>query len=638
MIFLIVIGVFFVAIVFFHSLQGFFSATLSAIFSIVAAVLAFSYHEWVVEKILGGKMADYAHAMVLLAMFSLIYLLLRTLFDNVVKNDVRMPSAVNKAGAVVMGIVAAVFGTGIMAIAAQELPFGVSIGGFSRYDIQDERYVVVPIGRALDRNEINELTFSQPGKFGDQGSSHGVPILPVDDIVVGAVNKLSDGALSAGKPLESVHADFLNELYGQRMGIEPGANHVAVDLPDKRLDAMDVVGLYTQLIPDANQKDAEFKILRNGGSLKPIVLTPTSSSMFLIVRVAFKLQAADQKDRLVRLSPGSARLEAKVVAEEDKKNGIDTPQYHDFYPVGTLQNASILMLAKPDDYLFVQTSDHDTGIDLVYEVPRREFEKKAPEGTFIEVKRMARVDLSGKAVAYGPPPSPDFNPMRKPTIVAPPPPPGQETVAPAPAPPAPQATTPTPTPSPTPTPAPASANSSAFQFQGATVSDAVPATISVAAGSNGTLVNVPGGTSNVANVTDNKLKMANVDTTAAEQTQPLKPTQFVIPSGQVMVQVTGSAGSGSPWQFNNEPDQYEIVDSTGKHYQPSGVYATYDANNVSRFYLRFVDNTTISGSGPPENAGAPTKIVLLYVVAANTSLTEFDDHGKKANDMNLTAK
>jgi hypothetical protein len=151
-------------------------------------------------------------------------------------------------------------------------------------------------------------------------------------------------------------------------------------------------------------------------------------------------------------------------------------------------------------------------------------------------------------------------------------------------------------------------------------------------------VTVPGGASNVANVTDKKLKMANVDSTAAEQTQPLKPTQFAVPSGQVMVQVSGTAGSASPWQFNNEPDQYEIVDSTGKHYQPSGVYATYEANNASRFYLRFVDNTTISGSSPPENAGAPTKIVLLYVVAANTSLTEFDDHGKKANDMNLTAK
>lgn len=635
MIFMLLIGVFFAAIVFFHSLQGFFSATLSAIFAVVAAVLAFSYHEWVVEKLLGGKMADYADAMVLLALFGIIYLLLRTIFDNVVKNDVRMPAAVNKAGAVIMGIVAAVFGTGVMAVAAQELPFGVSIGGFSRYPVQDQRYVVVPAGRSLDRYEFDELTANEPGKFGQDYESHGVGLLPVDDILVGAVNKLSEGALSAGKPLETVHADFLKELFGQRMGIEPGGNHVAVDLPDKHQDAMDVIGLYTRLIPAADQKDSEFKNLRDGGTLKPIVLTPNSADMFLIVRVAFKLQAADQKDRIVRLSPGSARLQAP-----NPKADSGEGETIDYYPVGTLQDASILMLNKPDDFLFVQAGDHDTGVDLVYQVPKRQFEKKAPEGAFIEVKRMARVDLSGEPVQFGPPPSPDFNPMRKPAIVAPPPTPAPapqpQAAAPAPAP-APTPT-PTPTPPPTPTPTPAPANAGGLQFQTAAVSDAVPATISVAAGSEGTLAQVPGGATNVANVTDKKLKMANVDSTAAEQTQAIKPTQFAIPSGQVMVQVSAAAGSGSPWQFNNEPDQYEIVDSTGKHYQPSGVFATYDAGGASRFYLRFVDNTTISGSSPPENAGPPTKILLLYVVPANTTLTEFDDHGKKANELNLVAK
>lgn len=635
MTFFIVIALFFVAIVFFHTLQGFFSATLSAFFSVVAAVLAVSYHETIVEKLLGGSIADWAYALVLLALFALIYLILRTIFDNVVRNDVRVPSALNKAGSAIMGIIAAAFATGVMAIAAQELPFGLSIGGFSRYDVLDQRYVVVPIGRALDRYEFDELNYRQPGKFGDQDSSHGVPILPVDNIVMGAVSKLSNGALSAGKPLESVHANFLDELFGQRMGIEVGGNHVAVNLPAKKLHAMDVVGLYTQLIPEANQKDSEFKELRTGGALKPIGLTPDSSNMFLIVRVSFNLQAADQKDRVVRLSPGSARLQAPAASAD-----AASPPFVDYYPVGTMQNASILMLNKPDDFLFVPTSDHDTGVDLVYEVPRRQFEKRAPEGTFIEVKRMARVDLSGKPVVLGPKPSPDFNPMRKPVVLSPPQSSRQGAAEPAPQAPAPQAATPQPAPAPTPTPTPTPANASSLtlKFQEATVSDAIPATISVAAGSNGTLVAVPGGASNVANVTDSKLKMANVDSTAAEQTQPLKPTQFAVPSGQVMVQVTVTPASASPWQFDNEPDQYEIVDSTGKHYQPSGVFATYDAKGASRFYLRFVDNTTISGSSPPENAGTPTKVILLYVVSANTSFTEFDDHGKKADAMNLTAK
>ena len=638
MLFLLVIGLFFLAIVFFHFLQGFFSATLSAIFAVISAVLAFSYHETVVEKLLGGKVADYAHAMVLLAMFGIIYLILRTIFDNVVKGDVRVPAGINKAGAVVMGIIAAVFGTGIMAIAAQELPFNISIGQFSRYDVQDDRYVVVPLSRSLDRTEFNELNNGKPGQFGEEGTGHGVPILPVDNIVVGAVDKLADGSLSAGKPLESVHANFLDELFGQRMGIEPGASHVAMNLPDKHLNAMKVMGLYTQLIPTANQKDAEFAKLRSAGALKPIPFD--ANKMFLIVRVAFDPQAADQKDRVFRFSPGSARLQAYLSRTES-----GSPGYVDFYPVGTMQNASTLMLSKPDDFLFVQLADHPQGVDLVYVVPKHDFEKKAPRGepgmpgAFVEVKRLARVDISGEEVKSGPAANADFNPLRKPSIVEPTPvaqdvPPPAPEPAPAPTP----APTPSPTtPSPTPTPAPA-AGASGFQFQQAAISAAVPVTVTAPAGSDGTFVSVPGGTASGANVTGGKLKMANVDSTPAEQTQPMKVTQFAVPDGQAMVQVSGIPAGAMPWQFNNEPDQYELVDSTGKKYQPSGVFAAYSAKGAARFYLRFVDNTTISGSAPPDDAGPATKVILFYLVAANTSLTEFDDHGKKANDVNVTAK
>jgi hypothetical protein len=626
MTFLIFVGVFFVAIVFFHTIQGFFSATLSAILTVFSAVIAFSYHETVVEKLLGGKMADEAHALVLLGLFGLVYLILRIIFDNVVKDDVRMPSAVNKAGAAVMGVIAAIFATGIMAIAAQELPFEISIGQFSRYQVQDERTVVVPAQRSLDREEFAELSYSQPGKFGEEGTGQGVPVLPVDNIVVGAVSKLADGALSSGKPLESIHPNFLDELFGQRMGMEAGANHVAMNLPDKHQAAMDVPGLYSKLIPTSNQKDDQFAQLRNGGALKPIPLNPSSSDMFLVVRVAFKNQAADQKDHIVRFSPGTLRLVAPASGGQ-----ADEGQFVDYYPVGTLQDASTLWLNKLDDYLYVQISDHDQGVDLVYKVPRHQFEKKAPDGTFIEFKRLARVDLSNKPVEPGPTESPDFNPLRRKMIISPPPPPEPPPQLPKPAP-EPQPSTSTPAPAPTtPTPAPAGG----VEFQQAAVSDAVPAPLSAPAGSEGTLVQVPGG---AANITDKKLKMANVDSTDAEQTQPVKPTQFAAPAGQVMVQVTAVPGSSSPWQFNNEPDQYEIVDSTGKRFQPSGVFATYDAKGATRFYLRFVDNTTISGASPPDNSGPPTKVVLMYLVPANTNLTEFDDHGKKSHDMSLTAK
>jgi hypothetical protein len=634
MFFLIVIGIFFGAIVFFHSLQGLFSATISAILTVLSAAIAFSYHEPVVESLLGGKVADEAHAMVLLALFGISYIVLRTIFDNVVKGNVRFPAAIDKAGAVIMGLVVAVFATGIMAIAAQELPFGATVGGYARYDMQADRALSVhTTGRSLDRTEYSELTYHGPGAFGDEGSGHGVALLPVDNIVVGTVQKLSTGALSAGKPLNSVHPDFLDELFGQRLGIETGGNHVAMNLPDKKLDTVDLVGLYSKIIPtsDQYQKDSELKELRTGGLLKPIALPPTQ--VFLVVRVTFKLPGADS-DRLFRLSPGSVRLMVNAVDP-----GSNEPTFTNYFPVGTLQDARVLYLNKLDDFLFVPLREGDRGVDLVFKVNKKQFDtgKKAPAGTFLEVKRLARVDLSGQEInpANALKTNPDYNPMRKLLILTPPPAPNSEQpAAPAPeTPPAPSPTpTPTPTPAPTPTPEP---TSNAFQIQEAVPSDAVPTLLTAPAGTEGSLVQVPGGT---AVISGGKLKVADLDSTAADQTLPVKVTQFSIPGGMSMVQVSGTPSAASPWGFAGEPEAYEVVDAAGKKYQPYGLFAKYDAKGSEWMRLRYIDGTTISGSAAPEGAGKPKQVVLFFLVPPGTALTEFDDHGQKAHDLSVTAK
>ena len=117
---LILVGV----IAYFHYVEGLFSATISAICAILAAVLAFSYHEVIIFTLLKGKVANYAHAMILVTLFALGYLILRVIFDKAVPGNVRFPLYVDRVGGAVMGIIAGVFATGILAIAAQSLPFG----------------------------------------------------------------------------------------------------------------------------------------------------------------------------------------------------------------------------------------------------------------------------------------------------------------------------------------------------------------------------------------------------------------------------------------------------------------------------------------------------------------------------------
>jgi hypothetical protein len=630
MIFLILMGLLILVVTFFHYLQGFFSATLSAIFCVIAAVLAFSYHETVVESLLGGKIADEANAIVLLAMFGIIYLVLRTAFDSLVPGNVRVPSGVDKGGAVVMGLIAGIFAAGIVAIAFQEMPFGPSIAGFARFEVLDDRPVMAPTStKTLDRTEYSELNSHQPGQFGDEPRGHGVAILPVDNIVVGAVEKFSNGALSTGKPLTNIHPDFLDEMFGQRLGIEAGGNHVAMNLPDKKLDAADLVGLYTRVIPanDKAQRDAEASQLRTGGALKPITLLP--SETFLVVRVTLNMQAADQKDRTVRLSPAAVRLVVNIAPK-----GSSDPEFTNLYPVGTLQDATTLFLAKMDDFLFVPIGgEGDHGIDLVFKVSKKLFDSKPPEGTFLEIKRLARIDLTGVEIKPGPKPDPNYDPMRKTYILAPPV--VEAAAPPADAPAVPAAPEPSPAPPAAPsTPAP-EPPAKAFQVANATAADTLPMPITAPAGPEGSLVQVPGGT---AVLSGGKLKVANLDTTAAEQTLPTQVTQFAVPDGQSMIQVSGTPSAAAPWGFASEPETYEVVDSAGKKYQPYGLYALYDAKGAERVYLRYIDVSTISGSAAPDGAGAPKRIILFFLVPPATSLTEFDDHGQKVHDLSVTAK
>lgn len=625
MIFSIILIIFLGVIAFFHFIQGFFSAMLSAIFVVIAAVFAFSYHESVVERLLGGRMADDAHAMALLVLFGVIYLALRIIFDNAVPGNVRLPVGIDKAGAAVMGIIAGIFATGILAIAAQELPFGATIAGYSRYDVNSERGVVVRMnnGRDTDSKVWDALTADKPGEWGDQ---HGL-LIPVDDIVVGTVRKLSasDGALESGRPLAAMHPDFLQELYGQRAGSEIGAARVAMNLPAQHLESLKVLGLFT--VPsNIPEKDAEYAKIRAGGALKDIV-RPSNSQEFLVVRAMFGKAAADP-DGFVRFGPGAARLVVPKRGEEG--------EFIDLYPVGTLDSdLSRLWLNKPDDFLYVNTKESDKGADLVYIVDKGVFDKGAPEGAFLEFKRMARVDLSGERIKGRPSRDENIDVMRKPMVIDPNWAPGQPFPQSSPPPPPPPPQQPAPGAQSTAQPAPAAAKPS-FQYTSATVSADLPVPITAPAGATG-FTQVPGGT---ASLKEGKADSLDVTSSKAAQTQATTIAQALVPAGQVMVKVDGSAAptATSPWQCVTEADQIELVDSTGKHYQPFGVYATYGAGRVDKFVMQYVSKRSISGVTQPQDAaGGPKDVTFMFLVPQGTTINELDDHQQKIQQLSLTA-
>jgi uncharacterized membrane protein required for colicin V production len=93
-------------ITFFHYVQGLFSAALSAMLAVIAAVVAFGFHE-PLARLLVGKIPDQAHAAVLVGVFAVTYGLLRFIFDKYIPRKVQVPLMLDKVGAAFNGVVAA---------------------------------------------------------------------------------------------------------------------------------------------------------------------------------------------------------------------------------------------------------------------------------------------------------------------------------------------------------------------------------------------------------------------------------------------------------------------------------------------------------------------------------------------------
>ncbi|HET6247816.1 MAG TPA: CvpA family protein [Tepidisphaeraceae bacterium] len=440
MVFTIFLGVLFLGVVFFHYVQGFFSATLSAILAIIAAVLAFSWHETIVEALLKGKAANIAHASVLVVLFAAIYLVLRIIFDRAVPEGVTLPAIVDRIGGAVMGLVAATFAIGTFAIAAQELPFGASVVGYTKYDAADvDAQLQQGGGGQMQRGfNYNELHSDLAGKFdeGDRRQTFPVILPGIDEIVVDTVYHLSStGSLQGSQPLSDLHPDFLQELFGQRIGIQPGAKHVDLNLGKEK--AFDIAGAYTLPLyaatTPASSKKAEARLVdseapgvRQGAGVKaPLkivddytvitgqkaknsfttekiktVIPSNPRQVLLVIRILFGPDASDMHD-VVRISPGSIRL------ARGRFGDSDAPEPQDFYPIGTLEPGNpypLLYIDKLDDYLIVPMATEPgfhPGMDAVFAVDADTFltkDKKLKKGTYIEIKRMFREDLSGKAV------------------------------------------------------------------------------------------------------------------------------------------------------------------------------------------------------------------------------------------------
>jgi len=380
-------------IAFFHYAQGLFSATISAVLSVIAAVVAFSYHETLGEK-MAGKMGTLAHPMALLLLFTVIYLVLRTIVDKLVPGNVALPVMLNNVGGAAMGLIAGVFAAGVIAIAAEEMPFGPAVAGYGRYAMVGDRAIIIPQenARSLDSKTFDELKSDNAGSY-DPADLQKM-YLPVDDILVGFVQRLSDGgALAGDQILSDIHPDLPEELFGQRLGIQIGANRIAMNPPVSATEQVKVAGAYR--VGAFTPVDSGFKDLRKldlGAATKV-----SDRDLLVALRVKFTKDASDT-DSFVRFSPASARL---VTLKKEDSGVMSLANY---YPLGSIEDGTRLYVNKMDDFLFADLKNGEREVDLVYRLDQSAIAKGSqgqtefPAGSFLEVKRLGRVSLAGTAI------------------------------------------------------------------------------------------------------------------------------------------------------------------------------------------------------------------------------------------------
>ncbi|MCS7034594.1 MAG: hypothetical protein NZ561_11485 [Phycisphaerae bacterium] len=574
MIFSIIIILLIGGIAYFHYVQGCFSATLSAICAAFAAVLAVGYHETVVESLLGGRVADYAHGMVLAGLFAAIYLVLRLAFDGFVPGNVRLPLYVEKGVAAVAGVVAGVFCTGVLAIAAQLLPFGPSVAGYSRFEVGGARDVTVTgIGaRAVDLRTYNELV---EDTFDPAKSPVQKLLVPVDDMLLGLVARLSrpDGSLAGRRSLESVHPDYLLEAFGQRLGIEAGAKKVAV--APGRAETLTLKGIYR--IGEVAQIQGELTSIRDR-SVAPTVRPASDRESLLVFRVAIHPGAAD-KDGNFRFSLGSVRLCV---------DGVN------WYPIGTLEDSGVLFSSRMDDFLIMPRSKE--AVDLVFRVINAEVMEdprarplKLKAGAFLEIKRMARVDLGGQPITDSAPPrDAKVGLLWKPAVLENKP--GALRIDTADAP---------------------------IEVLSVQVSDELFTSINVGRGDSEMSTDFTGGK---ATLVSRRFKSFEVDGSISIRRLAegeYKVRQLLVPPGRRIVQIK-AARKGNPWGWS-DIGKYELEDATGARHAPVGAWAVVKVGTSDHLLGRYDVERGVRDL--PQIDGTPTDVYLAFAVPQGVTLT-----------------
>ena len=195
------------AIIFIHSIFGFFSGVINVFCSIVSLCVALGFFE-ALNGLITGQFElhpGYTEPICLVGLFIIAMIVTRTLADNYIRGNVRVPMAVDWGGAAVCGFVNAQIFVGVLILGVSLLPLrNPETGTILQY-----------AAFARDENE-KDPDHPQVARF----QRNHLWTRP-DEFAVGLFNLLSGGSLRGKTVFASVYPDFTEAAFFSTNTVQP---------------------------------------------------------------------------------------------------------------------------------------------------------------------------------------------------------------------------------------------------------------------------------------------------------------------------------------------------------------------------------------------------------------------------------
>lgn len=329
--------------------QGFFSALIMAVLSIVSALLAFNYHERLSPFLYGWGLGDFGpDSICLIGLFVIILLILRVIFDHLVVGNMSFSLPIDRAGAAIFGLISSLVMVGVIVLGFQSMPIGTKF-----------------------------LTFDRCPELADPTSDRALFPSP-DGFVVGLMNMASNYCFAGENKFSHYHPDYLRELYFERLALDPESRR---DAPASAVRLTNAY-LVRKQAPDDRGQVVDYK------SGEPL----DYQGELIAVQLEIKggkgdNPAADASDvdGVIRFALGNVRL-AGFDASQKRKPGLSA------YPLGFLMpGEEAVELERLDQGKIVKTG---TGmVSLLFDWPEELARKNPTPPLFLEFKRTARLAM-----------------------------------------------------------------------------------------------------------------------------------------------------------------------------------------------------------------------------------------------------